>query len=109
MLPLLIAVSLSPCSANEWVSKKPGDTVVRQAENNVSLRDLAIRQLSTFPEWCKKGYVVWTENSMKKIFPSSRPPVYATDPNINISLAKGEYESFQRPAFHDFDGGVRSA
>jgi len=41
------------------------------------------------------GYGLWIEDSMMQIFPDSRPDSYPDDPNVSISLAKGEYESFQ--------------
>lgn len=50
---------------------------------------------SQFPNWCKNGYGVWTETSMKQVFPATRPGSYPSDPNVAISLASNEYESFQ--------------
>jgi hypothetical protein len=43
----------------------------------------------------KNGYGLWIEDSMKRVFPRSRPDTYPEDPKVRISLARGEYESFQ--------------
>jgi hypothetical protein len=42
-----------------------------------------------------KSYTVWTESSMKRVMPKSRPARSAGQPKARISLAGGEYESFQ--------------
>jgi hypothetical protein len=39
--------------------------------------------------------VIWTEDPAQKVFGWSRPPGRAASPGIEISAAKGEYESFQ--------------
>ena len=40
-------------------------------------------------------YKLWIEDSMKRVFPGSRLEAYPSNPSVNISLARNEYESFQ--------------
>jgi hypothetical protein len=48
------------------------------------------RLQATLPE-----SVIWTEDPSQKVFGWSRPPERAANPGIELSAAKGEYESFQ--------------
>ncbi len=48
------------------------------------------RLQATLPE-----SVIWTEDPSQKVFGWSRPPERAASPGIELSAAKGEYESFQ--------------
>lgn len=48
------------------------------------------RLQATLPE-----SVIWTEDPAQKVFGWSRPPERAASPGIELSAAKGEYESFQ--------------
>jgi hypothetical protein len=48
------------------------------------------RLQATLPE-----SVIWTEDPAQKVFGWSHPPVRAASPGIELSAAKGEYESFQ--------------
>jgi len=42
-----------------------------------------------------KHYAVWVETSMRRVMPLSRPDTAPHQPAMRISLARGEYESFQ--------------
>ena len=50
---------------------------------------------ASLPDWGKNGYGLWIENSMKRVFPASRPDSYPAAPSVSLSLARREYESFQ--------------
>ena len=49
----------------------------------------------TTTDWYSDGYKLWIEDSMKRVFPDSRLSTYPSNPPVNISLARNEYESFQ--------------
>ena len=71
----------------------------RQATGIVWFDDITIEQVYLDETGAGRGYALWTQDSMTRVFPQALHvlPVGASpeEPNASISLAGGEYESFQ--------------
>ena len=88
---------LSECSYKPFGTLDSGTTYYWRVDEVCDgvIQKGPVWSFKTAEEFQQKSYKLWTENSMRRVFPASRPKSYPENPEVNLSMAGGEYESFQ--------------